>query len=394
VGVIIANNTSGILQMGGTDATITIPSLLVSQVDGNSIRGQLGAGVNATLLLDTSAASGSDAQGRPLMFAPNPVQSGSSVSHWDTSEFPNQLMEPNISADLTHNVTPPQDLTFSLLRDVGWPTVATPAPTPPANDNFSNAQVIAGCSGSVTGTNVSATKEVGEPNHSPDNNGGTRSVWYQWQSPSSGSTTITTAGSSFDTVLAVYTGTAVSSLTLIGKNDDVSSGDQTSSVTFSASAGTVYRIAVDGYNNNGSGGDVGSIMLNWTESGCVQAPTLLTEQGTNQAVALDSVTQVRGPFRVMGLFNFSADHHTRVMLFTSNLGLAQGDDLSVISVQAQDASLQSYTLPIENVGTVPGLTQDSYIVVRLIDQLPAGQLTVTVTLRGATSNSATIGIVP
>jgi hypothetical protein len=59
------------------------------------------------------------------MFAPNPFESGSSVSHWDSSAFPNQLMEPNINDDLTHSVTPPQDLTFSLLRDIGWLVVPT-----------------------------------------------------------------------------------------------------------------------------------------------------------------------------------------------------------------------------------------------------------------------------
>jgi hypothetical protein len=54
------------------------------------------------------------------MFAPNPFQSGSSVSHWDTSLFPNQIMEPNISGDLIHSVAIPADLTGSQLRDVGW----------------------------------------------------------------------------------------------------------------------------------------------------------------------------------------------------------------------------------------------------------------------------------
>jgi hypothetical protein len=54
------------------------------------------------------------------MYAPDPYQPGSSVSHWDTSLFPNQLMEPAINADLTHEVTPPQDLTFPLLLDIGW----------------------------------------------------------------------------------------------------------------------------------------------------------------------------------------------------------------------------------------------------------------------------------
>ncbi len=49
IGVIIANNTTGIINMSGTDATITIPSLSVSQSDGNTIKAQLGSGVNATL---------------------------------------------------------------------------------------------------------------------------------------------------------------------------------------------------------------------------------------------------------------------------------------------------------------------------------------------------------
>ena len=191
----------------------------------------------------TVLSGGRDAQGRPRMLGPNPVDQGSSISHWDTSLLsPNQLMEPNISHSLSHSVTPPQDLSTSLMRDIGWPTVLgppptpTPTPSPPPNDNFANAQSISGCSGTVTGTNVAATRETGEPNHSPDNNGGIHSVWYQWQSPSNSTVTITTAGSDYDTVLGVYTGTVVSSLTLIGKNDDVDSGVITtsSSVAFAA----------------------------------------------------------------------------------------------------------------------------------------------------------------
>jgi hypothetical protein len=54
------------------------------------------------------------------MYTPNPYQGGSSVSHFDTSAFPNLLMEPNINGDLTHNVMPPWDLTLPLLKDIGW----------------------------------------------------------------------------------------------------------------------------------------------------------------------------------------------------------------------------------------------------------------------------------
>lgn len=64
--------------------------------------------------------SGTDSQRRITMFTPNPYQSGSSVSHYNTTATRNQLMEPAISADLTHSVTAPIDLTFELLKDIGW----------------------------------------------------------------------------------------------------------------------------------------------------------------------------------------------------------------------------------------------------------------------------------
>jgi hypothetical protein len=122
VGVIMVNNVASplVIQMGGGDSTVNIPSLMVSQADGNNVRSQLTVAVNATLLFDASAPSGVDSQGRALMYAPSAVSSGSSVSHWDTSLAPNQLMEPANSGDLRHTVATPADLTGSQLRDIGW----------------------------------------------------------------------------------------------------------------------------------------------------------------------------------------------------------------------------------------------------------------------------------
>ncbi|HKO62947.1 MAG TPA: DUF4214 domain-containing protein [Pyrinomonadaceae bacterium] len=231
-------------------------------------------------------ALGRDTQGRPQMYAPNPREAGSSVSHWSNVASPNQLMEPNNSFNLGHNVTLPQDLTFSLLRDLGWcagcpqPPPPPPPPPAPANNNFANAQTISGCSGSVSGTTVSATKETGEPSHSDDGNSGGASIWYKWQAPSSGSVTMTTAGSMPDTLLGVWTGSSVSSLTLIKRNDDVQLGViTTSTVTFDAIAGTVYRVAVDGYN-----GDAGSIVLNWNQQNCVNGPATIRLSATGYSV--------------------------------------------------------------------------------------------------------------
>ncbi|MGI8966390.1 MAG: hypothetical protein ACR2H1_09945, partial [Limisphaerales bacterium] len=116
----------------------------------------------------------------------------------------------------------------------------------PFNDNFVNAShpLDGAQSGNVGGSNVGATKESGEPFHY--SNYGGKSVWWTWRVPLSGKATVSTLGSDFDTILAVYTGGSVSSLTLIANNDDFNGASQ-SLVTFSAVAGTEYKIAVDGF---------------------------------------------------------------------------------------------------------------------------------------------------
>ena len=126
--MIVADNAAGTppAGLGGTDATITIPSVRISQADGVTLKTKLAkrsrttSGVIANLGVNSSQYAGADLFGRALMYTPNPFQSGSSVSHWDTIAFPNLLMEPAINGDLTHEVTLPFDLTFPLLRDTGW----------------------------------------------------------------------------------------------------------------------------------------------------------------------------------------------------------------------------------------------------------------------------------
>lgn len=126
----------------------------------------------------------------------------------------------------------------------------------PANDMFANAQVISSASGTSAGSNTAATKETGEPNHA--GNTGGKSIWYSWTAPAAGAVTIDTIGSSFDTLLGIYTGTSVAALNVVASNDDAAGGLQ-SKVTFTAAAGVTYRIAIDGYNAAN-----GSIKLNWS----------------------------------------------------------------------------------------------------------------------------------
>lgn len=127
IGVIIANNAVGTAPaLGGSDPTVVIPVISVSQADGVTLktalrkRSRTSSGVIASLGVNGSQYAGADPLGRALLYTPNPFQSGSSVSHWDTIAFPNLLMEPAINGDLLHSVVPPADLTFPLLQDIGW----------------------------------------------------------------------------------------------------------------------------------------------------------------------------------------------------------------------------------------------------------------------------------
>ena len=149
----------------------------------------------------------------------------------------------------------------------------------PANDNFSSAFAISGSQGTTNGTNVRATKESGEPNHA--GNAGGASIWYNWTAPASGSVTIDTIGSTLDTVLAVYTGSSVGSLTTIASDND-SGGNGASRVVFTASSGTTYRIAVDGF-----GGARGNVTLNWIQPA---APIFTTQPQSQTVYQANNVT--------------------------------------------------------------------------------------------------------
>ncbi|WP_432479269.1 M6 family metalloprotease domain-containing protein [Nocardioides sp. GXQ0305] len=117
--------------------------------------------------------------------------------------------------------------------------------TYPLNDFFTDAETITGTSGSVAGNSAYSWTDVddGEPKHAGLRYTG--SVWYEWTAPSAGRYVFDTLGSAEpDTVLAVYTGPNVGSLTEVASNNDVSSTDKRSRVSFTANAGTTYRIAV------------------------------------------------------------------------------------------------------------------------------------------------------
>ena len=127
IGMVVADNVAGeVTSLGGTDPAVTIPALRVTQSDGLRLKERLAersrtqSGVVVTLGLDASRLAGADDAGRMQMYAPDPFQGGSSISHFTTDARPNLLMEPAVNGDLTHSVAAPKDLTLELLKDIGW----------------------------------------------------------------------------------------------------------------------------------------------------------------------------------------------------------------------------------------------------------------------------------
>jgi len=171
--VLVADNAPGAppAGLGGNDPTITIFSARIQQVDGAALKAALVTqNVNVTIARDTSIRSGTDRVKRLAMVAAlNPVQPGSSISHWDTAGIPNQLMEPSINADLTSSVRPPEDLTSSQMTDIGW--FSDGDGVPDGNDNCIGSDlkptvVIKGCNtkagNDVQGNGCSVADDVNQ----------------------------------------------------------------------------------------------------------------------------------------------------------------------------------------------------------------------------------------
>lgn len=125
----------------------------------------------------------------------------------------------------------------------------------PIADNFADRGLIATASGYGSGLTRYATKEAGDPR--PCNGRVGSSVWLTWVAPADGIVVFDTFGSAFDTVLAVYTGTALQNLVEVAADDD-SGGYHAGRVMFNALAGSAYQIYVGSLDKDG-----GELVLGW-----------------------------------------------------------------------------------------------------------------------------------
>lgn len=118
IGVIIANNTAGPLAPGGQDDTVTIPTIGITQADGNTFKANLGLLAVALMPDAQGRRSGADDAGNVQLYAPAVLAQGSSFSHYDTRLTPNAIMEYAINQDLEGQIN--LDLTPALFKDEGW----------------------------------------------------------------------------------------------------------------------------------------------------------------------------------------------------------------------------------------------------------------------------------
>ena len=162
------------------------------------------------------------------------------------------------------------------------------------NDSFAKAKEISGLSGSTAGSNVGATTESGEPLLKYRSQVG-KTVWWKWTAPSSGRASFSTVGSSFDTVMGVYEGSYLGSLSAVCEDDD-GGGNRTSSCAFDCRGNNTYYIAIGGYDS-----ESGTVKLNWSVS--------TTPAVTLRSISIESGVTFPDHYLATGLFGATQEKY-------------------------------------------------------------------------------------
>lgn len=201
-----------------------------------------------------------------LMPVNNAVVVGTMPGVFTNRLFLNDGLPPDVAANDNRHVftisVPPFATNLVLTLNITAPgktnfigTFTYRSATVPSNDNFPPLAKIPDAGGVIFGDNTFGSTQFGEPTHAGITNMA-NSVWWNWSPTNSGPVLVDTAGSSFDTVVAVYTGNVLTNLTLIAATNDVGVIAQ-GFVSFAAVASTTYRIAVASASTN----TVGQIRL-------------------------------------------------------------------------------------------------------------------------------------
>lgn len=143
----------------------------------------------------------------------------------------------------------------------------------------------------LTASNSLATAEPGEPSHAglPAR----RTLWATWTATNTGTYSFSTSNSLdsarlwLDTVVAVYSGTALSNLQVIASNDDLDTFTLWSRVFFRAYAGETFHIAVGMVDDN-----VGTISLNISYAGPLMQPWVAPDLNGNEISSFNFIGKI------------------------------------------------------------------------------------------------------
>jgi hypothetical protein len=166
-------------------------------------------------------------------------------------------------------------------------------------DAFAGAPPLPGAVGTISGSTIGSTAETGEPNHAGASTP-VHSVWCKWTAPASAPMRFDTTGSSFDTTLAVYTGSAVNALSVVASNNNIAATTLQSRVTFNAVSGTTYMIAIAG-----ASGATGNYVLNWSQAPA-SPPLLAAILPTTRSVVTGTLATAFATIINTGLTNATA----------------------------------------------------------------------------------------
>ncbi len=125
------------------------------------------------------------------------------------------------------------------------------------------------------------------------------------------------------------------------------------------------------------------------------APLLLVNAATGRAAAFDSVALTPEPFVVNtpATRNLGADGRTRVTLLVAGVRLDAPGEESFVTARAVDAQQRVFDLPVEAVGGAKDLSWLAQVTALLPAELSgAGDVSVSVTVRGVESNKATMRV--
>jgi hypothetical protein len=199
---------------------------------------------------------------------------------------PNNDVLPFFSRDKFGDiVVRPQQFAGLAPASAMFPAMAMAGPPP-----------VHGYAGTHLFSTFGAIKEEGEPDHCGIPGGA--SYWFSYVPPASGQLFLNTDGSSYDTVLAVYTATGTAYSNLVEQACDNNSGTNglTSSLNFAAAGGVTYYMAVDGV-----GAATGLVQLNYK----LLVPMTISDAALTNSFRFRVTATPFLPFTIQRSSNFS-----------------------------------------------------------------------------------------